>query len=255
MKNITDEKGTTYYEDIGRGIPILFIHPPGMGRKVFEYQKPLANSYRILLPDLSGHGDSVGELKGSIIQTYIDEIKLILNKENIEEVVLVGYSAGGSIAQAFALAHPSKTKALILSGGYPKVDTTILTAEYQIGMSMLKRSPRLLAQIISGSHAKSKSFKFVLYHHMMKSSLRHWYQFYVETFRYNCVKQLPYFTMPLLLIYGSNEFWIKNYKSYYKRCSNYHMGLIPGTSHQVPTKKATAFNDIISHYLSHQLKI
>ena len=31
-----------FYEEYGDGSPIIFIHPPGMGRKVFVYQQYLS---------------------------------------------------------------------------------------------------------------------------------------------------------------------------------------------------------------------
>ncbi|AOR99733.1 AB hydrolase superfamily protein [Bacillus subtilis] len=30
-----DSRKHLFYEEYGQGIPIIFIHPPGMGRKVF----------------------------------------------------------------------------------------------------------------------------------------------------------------------------------------------------------------------------
>ena len=68
-----------FYEEYGEGIPIIFIHPPGMGRKVFVYQQHLANHMRVILPDLSGHGESDTVEESVSISFYANEIMHLMN--------------------------------------------------------------------------------------------------------------------------------------------------------------------------------
>ena len=74
-----------FYEDKGSGTPIIFIHPPGMGRKVFFYQLLLANHFRIILPDLSGHGDTIGSSDSVTILGFAEEIRRLMDELKIEK--------------------------------------------------------------------------------------------------------------------------------------------------------------------------
>ncbi len=112
-----------YYEEYGQGIPIIFVHPPGMGRKVFYYQRLLSEHFRVIFPDLSGHGDSDHADQPVSISYYANEILQFIDALHIDKAVLFGYSAGGLIAQLSAL--PVRTKYLILF--YPALTPLFIT--------------------------------------------------------------------------------------------------------------------------------
>src|SRR3954454_8695437 len=97
------------YNISGKGIPILFIHPPAMGRIVFRYQEELNRYFTLITPDLSGNGDTKGPEKQVTIQSYAEEVKALLDHLHLKKAVLCGYSAGASISQEFALRYPEMT--------------------------------------------------------------------------------------------------------------------------------------------------
>jgi len=48
-----------YYESSGQGEPLLFIHGLGSSSRDWEYQVPcFTERYRVVTPDLRGHGKS-----------------------------------------------------------------------------------------------------------------------------------------------------------------------------------------------------
>ncbi|WP_171038088.1 alpha/beta fold hydrolase [Aquibacillus sediminis] len=244
-----EELGTSvFYEKLGQGIPIIFIHPPGMGRRVFDYQKHLSDQFQLLLPDLSGHGDSTSPETDDLISQYVKEIRMILDHENLDKAIICGYSAGGMIAQQVAFSHPERLKALILSGGYPKVNSIILASQYHIGMRLFQMSPDTLAKILAFSHTNNRSYQHILYHHMKKSNVQKWYQFYDETLHYNCTTELGSIHVPSLIIYGNNAFWMKKHRGYYQHLPYAKIAYIKETFHQVPTKQWQAFNHVIRHF-------
>ncbi|WP_186577730.1 alpha/beta fold hydrolase [Aquibacillus kalidii] len=249
MEHIELENGKVYYDKLGSGTPIIFIHPPGLGKAVFRHQWELAEDYCVIFPDFSGHGASTSILNGPIIDQYVQEIKAIIEAEGFREVILCGYSAGGMIAQEFAISYPSKIKALILSGGYPKVDTPGLYFMYVAGMYLLKKSPDYLARILAKSHARGKEFRKDLYNHISKTNVNHWYQFYQETLHYDCSDRLQVLLSPVLCIYGEKAIWINKHKTYYSYCPTNNIAIIKNGLHQVPSKNSHAFNQIIGNFL------
>ena len=99
----------------------MFIHPPAMGRIVFRYQEELNRYFTIIAPDLSGNGDTKGAEKPVSIQSYVNELKVLLDHLHIKKAVLCGYSAGACIAQEFVLSYPEMSLGLILISGYSEV--------------------------------------------------------------------------------------------------------------------------------------
>ncbi len=48
-----------YYDEIGAGLPVVFLHGDTASSKMFEYIIPLyANSFRVILLDFLGNGQS-----------------------------------------------------------------------------------------------------------------------------------------------------------------------------------------------------
>lgn len=237
-----------YFEEKGSGVPIVFIHPPAMGRKVFYYQHLLASDCRVIFLDLSGHGDSTGPTEDISMFGFACEIKALLDHLQIEKVVLCGYSSGGSVAQEFALTFPAQTAAIILSGGFPSVKSPLLKYEHIAGMHFVKHFPDLLTYVIATSHTNHKRLKSEIIHHMKKANRNVWYQFYEQSLVYSCVDRLQQINAPMLLLYGSRDFINQHMRSY-KRHVNFEAVIIPNVSHQLPTKKWEIFNKTITDFI------
>jgi pimeloyl-ACP methyl ester carboxylesterase len=75
----------------------------------------LAKKYRLVIPDLAGHGES-GPKEGPLpIGLILDGLRAVLDAEaSGERVTLVGNSMGGWMSMLFAAEHPERVEALIL---------------------------------------------------------------------------------------------------------------------------------------------
>ncbi len=244
------------FEDIGSGIPILFIHPPGMGRKVFYEQKPLSKYFRLILPDLVGQGDSTynGQSKVTMARFAKDIISL-MDHLNLASVVLFGYSAGGNIAQYLCIHYPSRFLALIMSGGYPAVDNLILKNEHKLGIFAVEKGKKIISSVIAFSHTKDKAFRKTLKEHMYKSDSRVWSNYYEKTLSFNCKDEIKRTELPVLLLYGSKADAMNTHIKFYKKnLSKLQLFIIKGATHQLPTKESEKVNQIITGYLLTTLK-
>lgn len=246
-------KDTVYtYHMSGEGIPIVFIHPPAMGRIVFRYQQQLDRFLKIIIPDLSGNGDTKGPEKDISIPLLADEVRELLDHIQVEKAVICGYSAGGSVAQEFVLNHPDKALGLILISGYSEVISTGFKYEHIAGMYLVKRFPAFLRYLISLSHTDDHSFRREIQSHMNKANKRMWLQFYEESLTYSCTEQLSDISCPVLLMYGSQDFTNQHLRTY--QHINHEVVIFPSVSHQLPTKSWQSVNQNITGFIMNRIQ-
>jgi len=243
------EYGEIYYDEYGKGTPIIMIHPPAMGRKVFYYQYPLGEKFHLILPDLSGHGDSVSEKKVFSTTDYVEEVAALLEHLHIKKAILCGYSSGGNIVQEFALTYPERTLAVILCGGFPEVDSIILKYEHIVGMYMAKNHPHILAKGIATAHTADKGIRDMIYDHMIKTNQATWFHCYHDSLKFSCIHRLHELKMPFYLFYGSRDFSNKHIGIYKKHLPHVKTIIIKKVAHQLITKKPKEFNDEVTRII------
>lgn len=102
------------YKDLGSGTPIVLLHGLGSTKEAWVSQHELANKYRLIIPDLRGHGETVINENFTIKNFALDIIQLIEHL-NIPSAFICGFSFGGIVAQELYKQRPDLVKGLILS--------------------------------------------------------------------------------------------------------------------------------------------
>lgn len=107
-----------FYEDIGVGEPILFLHSHyNRGIIAFACQVQAFNSkYRCILPDYRGHGRTICENLVWDSGMIVNDMKDFLDSLGLKKVHIVGYSAGGSIGFHLAVEYPQYVASLVSIG-------------------------------------------------------------------------------------------------------------------------------------------
>lgn len=94
----TSDNIKIHYEIKGEGIPILFIHGFSEDFNAFRIQeKVFSKKYKIIRYDLRGHGISDRTDKELNLERFALDLKELINYLDLEQVILVGWSMGGSI--------------------------------------------------------------------------------------------------------------------------------------------------------------
>lgn len=123
------------------GAPIVFVHGNASSSRFFEDTLAvLPSRYRGLAPDLRGFGESeampLDATRG--VADFSDDLRSLTEALGLEEVHLVGWSAGGSVAMRYATDYPSRVASLALVdpmspygfGGTKDVDGTPCWADF-----------------------------------------------------------------------------------------------------------------------------
>jgi len=79
--------------------------------KVFA---PLAGHFRVVAPDLRGHGDGISAGSRFRLEDCADDIAALAGALGIGRFAAVGYSMGGMVAQLLYRRHPSLVSGLVL---------------------------------------------------------------------------------------------------------------------------------------------
>jgi pimeloyl-ACP methyl ester carboxylesterase len=112
-------QGRTHYRWSGRarGPVAVLIHGLTTPMGVWDELSPRLGDlgYRVLTYDLYGRGLSASPAGRQDRAFFLRQLNDLLAHEGLtEDVMLVGYSMGGSIATAFAAQHPDRVKRLVL---------------------------------------------------------------------------------------------------------------------------------------------
>lgn len=75
--------------------------------------KPFSAKYRVIAVDLAGHGESGKNRKKWNIFNFAEDIRAVMEKENIHKAVLVGNSLGGLVALETARLLPDKILGIV----------------------------------------------------------------------------------------------------------------------------------------------
>ena len=108
------------YRDTGQGPALLLIHGMAGSSATWEAITPqLAKKYRVIAPDLLGHGSSAKPRGDYSLGAFAALLRDLLDELGVHRATVIGQSLGGGIAMQFAYQHREHCErlALIGSGG------------------------------------------------------------------------------------------------------------------------------------------
>ncbi|MFD2654514.1 alpha/beta fold hydrolase [Gracilibacillus thailandensis] len=240
-----------YYQKVGSGTAIIFIAPPGMGHLTFRYQTLLQHSFSVITFDNRGDCRSGHSNTKLTFSQYVDDVKSVLDENEISKAIVCGYSNGGLIAQQFAISYPEHTLALIMIGAYHAPKSLMLRTEYKIGITVARNNwIPLLAKALAFNHFSDKKAAKEIEMEIKKTNadmLRQQYQLGLD---YDNEQQLSNIDVPLLIIYGANDHYVHPYQNIYrKRLEDVEVAYVHRSKHQVPTKYFHECNAIIYEWV------
>jgi pimeloyl-ACP methyl ester carboxylesterase len=128
-----------HYRIEGTGEPLLLLHGLMVRGHMYDpLVEHLRDRYRMLIPDLRGHGSSGGVAGPYDVPSLAGDLDCVLAEAGFERSVVVGYSHGGAVAQQFARMQPQRVSKLVLACTYAcNVATTRERIEAGVLVSLL----------------------------------------------------------------------------------------------------------------------
>ena len=129
-----------HYQLRGDGEPLLLLHG-GMGigddwRHVFPSDPP---GYRVIVPDLRGHGRSTNPGGAFTFQQCAQDVFALLDGLGVERIKAIGLSMGAKTLLHAGTAQPARVDAMVLVSATPRFPDELRTAAAQFSAEAFER--------------------------------------------------------------------------------------------------------------------
>jgi len=139
-KTLEFQEGIIHYSIEGKGKAVLLLHGFLEDKSMWdEFVKSLAKLYQVLVIDLPGHGKSSVLSSVHSMALMADVSQKVLQKENIENCVVIGHSMGGYVALAFAEKYPYMIAGFGLFHSHSMADTAEAKANRERTIEFVKK--------------------------------------------------------------------------------------------------------------------
>jgi pimeloyl-ACP methyl ester carboxylesterase len=241
-----------FVDDGGAGsVPVIFIHALAGNMQQWSAQLDhIRKTRRAIALDLQGHGQSAAPANGDYaIEVMVQDIRTVADQLCIERFVLVGHSMGGSVAGAYAGAHPEQVAGLLLAD--PSGDSTQMPVEevqQYLGALESEAYTGVIegywGQLLTGSAETTES---KVMQDLRDTSKETVVGVFKGLFKYNPVPALERYNGPKLSIITSqneNPFALQNL------VSDLPHQKMTGTGHWLQLDKPEEFNRIMDDFLT-----
>lgn len=249
------------YDDIGTGIPLLLVHGFPLDHGMWRPQvEALRDECRCIIPDLHGLGTSPLAEDPATMEGFALALKTLLDKLEIEQAVVCGFSMGGYVALAFQELYPERLRGLILcstrsvaDNGHAKL-ARATTAENALTRGMAELAPKMAADLLSKRTQKDHPELVAEVEEIIArqqptgvAAASHG-----MALRPDRTDQLARIGVPVLILAGDADTLIDpaHGEAMAKHVSNGHLVIIPGGAHLVNMERPTAFNAAVVRFLS-----
>jgi non-heme chloroperoxidase len=122
----TNDGASLFFNDWGAGKPVVFSHAWGLNADIWEYQLTELSDQglRCIAYDRRGHGRSSDPGRGYDYDTLSDDLAAIIERLDLAEVTLVGFSMGSGEVARYLSRHGSSriARIVLVSAMSPKPD-------------------------------------------------------------------------------------------------------------------------------------
>jgi 3-oxoadipate enol-lactonase len=249
-------KFSLYYERVGAGAPLVFLHGLGGNHLSWWQQVPyFMRSFECITVDQRGFNLSP-DPDGSFNSAHSSDLAALLDHLKIQKAVLVGQSMGGWTIVGYALDHPDRVAAMVMADTPGGIFTPDMKFERPREPLPVDATPPIgsLPTYASDYFAGHPEMAF-LYDELRVHGARPPADAGARIIgmRYDLDKVKQRLTMPILCLVGEEDTLIRPdiVKALAAALPNSRFRSVPGSGHSVYFENAAAFNQIVRDFLVH----
>ena len=246
-----------HYMAAGQGSEIIvMLHPAFSDHRAFQLQLEFfSKRYRVVVPDLIGHGQSKVKNTNDKLEASSEHILDIIKQEGFEKAHVIGVSMGSLIAQFFAFKYPENVKSLVGLGGY-----SIHIENKEVAKAQLVSNLGLIGRaLVSLSWFRAKVTSITCYtlagQSLFKKSMS---LFERKSFMYmqglqHVIKSRPAYTTktPTLILVGEKDIPLAHRmaKQWHESINGSEFYIINGGGHCAQLDVSNTFNNRVEQFI------
>lgn len=227
-----------YYETYGKGEPLLIIHGNGGSINNFVYQIPyFAKNYQVILADSRSQGKSIDTSDSLSYEMITDDLNALLDKLNLKQCYIIGWSDGGIEGLMMAIRHPDKVKKLAVTGANLEPDTSAVDPfVYNYVMKMNKTGQDTIKKMKTVTPEMKNQLKLL---HLLS------YEPHIK------LADLKKITCPTLVIGGDHDvIRTRHTLLIAENIPNSYLWILPNSGHSTPLVYKDIFNEVVSDFFA-----
>src|SRR5258708_4095237 len=119
--------------DRGDGVPLMLLHGGTGSAADWQHAFPSDPAgFRIIAPDLRGHGRSTGDGTTYRVRDCAEDVLALLDERGLDSVRAIGFSLGAKTLLQAAVLAPSRIDAMVLASAAPYFPDPMREAAAQV---------------------------------------------------------------------------------------------------------------------------
>src|SRR5271166_6596104 len=252
------------YSDTRHASILVLLHGFPLSREMWvEQLAAIGSLYRVIAPDLRGHGESECPDGAYTMDEMADDVVELLDRLDVKQpVVLGGLSMGGYVALALVLRHPRRVRGLILCDTRAAADTPeAAKGREETARNVLREGtgrwmietmvPRLFGKTTLEKHPQRVEAMLAVMERTSPLGIAGaWRGMAVRADRRGALKRI---TMPPLVLVGADDVISPpaEARELAVAIPDARLEVIPAAGHLAPYENPAAANLAILRFLSH----
>ena len=231
----SENLGQQHYWTVGKGPVLVMLHQSAQSSAEFAAIAPLlAEDFRVLVPDLPGHGQSDTPDHELSMDEYADSVIALMDELNVTTAHLAGQHGGATVAINMALRYPERVGKVVLSGAgrdenfdVEKAINTPMTRDLPVDADgdFLRKTWDVYRNMSASGSAPELSFHPFLVALQQRQRV---YDMHYAAYRWNFIPLLKHFSRPAMLLEADEDIYAGDVKamqaripgSVYRKVSN-----------------------------------
>jgi pimeloyl-ACP methyl ester carboxylesterase len=260
MQRIKSGDAEIAYWSLGDGAPVVLLHPFPANHEFWQpVTQTLATHYRLILPDLRGHGESgVGEGPATM-EKHAADIARVMDDADIGRAPLIGVSIGGYVLFEFWRKNRGRVAALGLCNTKAPADNAEARAgRLQAANDVLERGtepffesmiPRLLGRTTRETRPDLVDGALRMMRQMSPADVAQVQRGMAE--RPDSVETLKTINVPTLLVTGEEDIstGVNEAELMHQHIAGSQLKVIPKAGHYSPWERSDSASILLRQFL------
>lgn len=237
-----------YYEERGKGEPLLLLHGGTATAESFYRQAPvLAKHFRVLIPERRGHGRTPDVEGPYSYDLMTEDVIGFMDALELSSAHVVGWSDGGIIALYLAIKSPERVRKLVAIGAHYSLSGCTEDFLGQIRQSTPETYPPLMVEWYKELSPDGPDHWPIVFEKIKTMWLHE------PTLRVEDVARIE---APTLVMAGDRDVvTLEHLIDLYRAIPRAKLCILPGAAHMAPIENARVVNRHLLNFLQARMPV